>query len=116
MKGGSRTSANCEKLKPLAENEDFQQAFWKAKYEAKVRFADWLKQSSGVSVDPGTIFDSQIKRIHEYKRQLLNALRIVVLYNRLRENPASRDEAPDVPVRGQGRPGLPARQTHHQVH
>src|SRR6202041_3797116 len=48
---------------------------------------DWLKRSSGVSVDPGTIFDSQIKRIHEYKRQLLNALRIVIIYNRLRENP-----------------------------
>ncbi len=76
-----------EKLKPLAENEEFQLAFWKAKYQAKVRFADWLKQSSGVSLDPGSIFDSQIKRIHEYKRQLLNALRIVVFYNRLRANP-----------------------------
>jgi len=79
--------SQLEKLKPLAENEEFQQAFWKAKYEAKARFADWLKKSTGVSVHPGTIFDSQIKRIHEYKRQLLNALRIVVLYNRLRENP-----------------------------
>ena len=79
--------SQLEQLKPLAENEDFRQAFRKAKYQAKVRFADWLKRSSGVLVDPGTIFDSQIKRIHEYKRQLLNALRIVVLYNRLRENP-----------------------------
>ena len=43
--------------------------------------------TSGQSVDPDTIFDAQVKRIHEYKRQLLNALRIVVLYNRLRENP-----------------------------
>ena len=49
--------------------------------------ADWLKATSGQAVDPETIFDSQVKRIHEYKRQLLNALRIVVLYNRLRENP-----------------------------
>jgi len=79
--------SQLEKLKPHAENEDLRQAFWKAKYQAKVRFADWLKRSSGVSVDPGTIFDSQIKRIHEYKRQLLNVLSIVVLYNRLRENP-----------------------------
>ena len=47
----------------------------------------WLKSTSGQTVDPDTIFDCQIKRIHEYKRQLLNALRIVVLYNRLRENP-----------------------------
>jgi glycogen phosphorylase len=76
-----------ERLKPLAADRGFQTAFLKAKYDAKVRFAMWLKQSSGVAIDPGTIFDSQIKRIHEYKRQLLNALRIVVLYNRLRANP-----------------------------
>jgi starch phosphorylase len=54
---------------------------------AKLQFADWLKSTAGIAVDPDTIFDSQIKRIHEYKRQLLNALRIVVVYNRLRENP-----------------------------
>src|SRR6185436_3535489 len=53
----------------------------------KTQFADWLKATSGFTVDPDTIFDCQVKRIHEYKRQLLNALRIVVLYNRLRENP-----------------------------
>src|SRR5262249_22600821 len=57
-----------------------------AKREAKAAFASWLK-GSGQTVDPETIFDCQVKRIHEYKRQLLNALRIVVLYNRLRENP-----------------------------
>jgi starch phosphorylase len=53
----------------------------------KAQFADWLKATSGQTIDPDTIFDAQVKRIHEYKRQLLNALRIVVLYNRLRENP-----------------------------
>ena len=53
----------------------------------KSRFANWLKAATGQIVDPDSIFDCQIKRIHEYKRQLLNALRIVVLYNRLRENP-----------------------------
>jgi starch phosphorylase len=52
-----------------------------------VQFADWLKTSSGTLVDPDPIFDCQIKRIHEYKRQLLNVLRVVVLYNRLREQP-----------------------------
>src|SRR4029077_5705637 len=51
------------------------------------RFVDWLRASSGEIVDPDTIFDCQIKRIHEYKRQLLNVLHIVVLYNRLRDNP-----------------------------
>ena len=63
-----------------------------AKRQAKAEFAQWLKTTSGQTVDPDTIFDCQIKRIHEYKRQLLNALRIVVLYNRLRANPNLRME------------------------
>jgi starch phosphorylase len=75
------------KLAPLASDKSFRQAFRKAKQQAKSQFADWLKSSLGQTIDPQTIFDCQIKRIHEYKRQLLNALRIVVLYNRLRENP-----------------------------
>ena len=75
------------KLKPLADDKRFRADFLKAKREAKTQFADWLKSTTGQIVDPDTIFDCQVKRIHEYKRQLLNALRIVVLYNRLRENP-----------------------------
>ncbi len=75
------------KLKPLAGDKGFRDGFKKAKREAKSQFASWLKASSGQTVDPDTIFDCHVKRIHEYKRQLLNALRIVVLYNRLRENP-----------------------------
>jgi starch phosphorylase len=74
-------------LKPLAGQKAFRDDLLKAKREAKLRFVDWIKTASGQIVDPDTIFDSQVKRIHEYKRQLLNALRIVVLYNRLRENP-----------------------------
>jgi glycogen phosphorylase len=76
-----------KKLKPLADDKAFRGVFHKANREAKSAFADWLKSTSGQIVDPATIFDCQIKRIHEYKRQLLNALRIVVLYNRLRDNP-----------------------------
>jgi starch phosphorylase len=75
------------RLKRLAGDTSFQGAFFRAKREAKARFADWLRSSSGQTVDPGSIFDCQVKRIHEYKRQLLNALRIIVLYNRLRNNP-----------------------------
>lgn len=74
-------------LKPLAEDASFRERFLAAKRQAKRRFADWLKGTSGQVIDPETIIDCQVKRIHEYKRQLLNALRIVVLYNRLRENP-----------------------------
>jgi starch phosphorylase len=75
------------KLEPLAEDGALQQRFLAAKREAKVQFADWLRKTADVVVDPNTIFDCQVKRIHEYKRQLLNALRVVVLYNRLRANP-----------------------------
>src|SRR4030095_5721721 len=74
-------------LKPLAGDVGFGDAVRAAKRQAKVRFADWLSSTSGVNVDPDSIFDSQVKRIHEYKRQLLNGLRVVVLYNRLRQNP-----------------------------
>jgi starch phosphorylase len=74
-------------LQPLAGDKTFRGTFRQAKREAKSQFADWLKTTSGQKVDPETIFDSQVKRIHEYKRQLLNALRIVVLYNRLRDDP-----------------------------
>jgi starch phosphorylase len=79
--------AQLRKLVPLADDNGFRDEVRKAKREAKSRFADWLKAASGQTVDPDTIFDCQVKRIHEYKRQLLNALRIVVLYDRLRENP-----------------------------
>ncbi len=75
------------KLKPLADDKAFRDVFRNAARQTKARFADWLRSTSGQSVDPDAIFDCQIKRIHEYKRQLLNALRIIVLYNRLRENP-----------------------------
>jgi len=82
------------KLEPLADDRPFRAAIRRAKREAKVRFARWLKSATGQVVDPETIFDTHIKRIHEYKRQLLNALHIVVLYNRLREKPTH-----DVPPR-----------------
>jgi len=76
-----------KKLHPLADDTAFREVFLEAKRAAKLRFVDWVKTSCGETVDPETIFDCQVKRIHEYKRQLLNALRIIVLYNRLRANP-----------------------------
>jgi starch phosphorylase len=75
------------RLKPLASDPSFQKAFLSSKREAKLKFADWLKLTTGQLVDPDSIFDCQVKRIHEYKRQLLNALRVLVLYNQLRQNP-----------------------------
>jgi glycogen phosphorylase len=79
--------AQLSKLTRLADDQGFRDAFLQAKRKAKLQFADWLKETTRQAVDPDTIIDCQVKRIHEYKRQLLNALRIVVLYNRLRDNP-----------------------------
>src|SRR5262249_45871073 len=79
--------SELSKLKPFAGDKSFRNAVREAKRQAKLRFANWLKKTTGQVVDPNTIFDCQVKRIHEYKRQLLNALRIVVLYNRLQKNP-----------------------------
>jgi len=85
--GGLLTLANSTSLNHLPRTKAFVKRFLASKREAKAQFANWLKSTSGPTVDPGTIFDCQVKRIHEYKRQLLNALRIVIIYNRLRENP-----------------------------
>jgi starch phosphorylase len=81
-------------LVPLVDDTAFIAKFRRAKRAAKVRFADWLRATSGQVVDPESVFDCQIKRIHEYKRQLLNVLHVIVLYNRLREHPQ-----PDLPAR-----------------
>ena len=79
--------SELKRLKPLAEDGGFCASFLASKQEAKMGFAAWLRSTSGQKVDPDSIFDCQIKRIHEYKRQLLNALRVIVFYNRLRANP-----------------------------
>jgi starch phosphorylase len=87
---GEDWTTNLEELRrlgPLAADSNFRGEFLEAKRAAKVQFADWLKATSGVAVDPDSIFDCQVKRIHEYKRQLLNVLRVIVLYNRLRDQP-----------------------------
>ena len=79
--------SQLKKLVPLAGDPSFIDGFRRAKRAAKARFAVWLRLATGYPIDPDTIFDSQIKRIHEYKRQLLNVLHIIVLYNRLRDDP-----------------------------
>ena len=82
-----RDLSELSKLKVLTEDKGFRDDFRKAKRNSKRQFCDWLRWSTGQTVDPDSIFDCQVKRIHEYKRQFLNALRIVVLYNRLRRDP-----------------------------
>jgi glycogen/starch/alpha-glucan phosphorylases len=79
--------SQLSKLNAFTLDSAFRHDFLKAKRNAKRNFCDWFRWSTGQVLDPDAIFDCQVKRIHEYKRQLLNALRIIVLYNRLRENP-----------------------------
>jgi starch phosphorylase len=74
-------------LQAFTGDRNFRSEFMRAKRDAKRKFGDWFQWSTGQTLDPDSIFDAQVKRIHEYKRQLLNALRIVVLYNRMRTNP-----------------------------
>ena len=79
--------SQLSELRPFTEDKSFRRHFLLAKRHAKQEFCNWFRWSTGNIVDPDSIFDCHVKRIHEYKRQLLNALRIVVLYNRLRSNP-----------------------------
>jgi starch phosphorylase len=92
-KGWVTDMSLLRRLIPLADDAGFRDLFWKAKHDAKVRFATWLTSTTGHVVDPDTLFDCQIKRIHEYKRQLLNVLHVIMLYNRLR-NDAKLDVTP----------------------
>ena len=85
--GWIKDLSQLKHLKAIADDPGLHEAVLKAKREAKSQFANWLDRTIGLRLNPDSIFDSQIKRIHEYKRQMLNALRIVALYNRLRENP-----------------------------
>ncbi len=74
-------------LAVYAEDEKCQKEFMNIKYQNKVRLAAYIKEHNGVEVDPRSIFDVQVKRLHEYKRQLLNILHIMYLYNQLKMNP-----------------------------
>jgi glycogen phosphorylase len=72
------------KLTPLADDKDFRKAFRAVKQANKVRLATKIQSHTGITINPSSLFDVQIKRIHEYKRQLLNVLHVITLYNRIR--------------------------------
>ncbi len=75
------------RLKIYADDEKAQQEFMNIKYQNKVRLAEYIREHNGIEVDPRSIFDVQVKRLHEYKRQLLNILHVMYLYNQLKDNP-----------------------------
>ena len=76
-----------EKIAKLADDTQAQKEFMEIKYKNKVRLAKYIKEHNGIDVDPNSIFDVQVKRLHEYKRQLLNILHIMYLYNQIKEHP-----------------------------
>ena len=78
---------HLSKLKVYVDDEKCQQEFMNIKYQNKVRLAAYIKEHNGVEVDPRSIFDVQVKRLHEYKRQLLNILHVMYLYNEIKEHP-----------------------------
>ena len=79
--------SQIKKLAIYADDEKAQHEFMNIKYQNKVRLAKYIKEHNGVEVDPRSIFDVQVKRLHEYKRQLLNILHVMYLYNQIKEHP-----------------------------
>ena len=74
-------------LKKWVDDEEALKEFMSIKYENKVRLVKYIKEHNGIEVDPRSIFDVQVKRLHEYKRQLLNILHVMYLYNEIKEHP-----------------------------
>ncbi len=83
-KGWVKDVSKLEKLLPFADDKEFQQQFKAVKLKKKQELAAYIKEHNGIDVDPNSIFDVQVKRLHEYKRQLLNVLHILYLYNKLK--------------------------------
>ena len=79
--------SQISKLKTFVDDKKYQQEFMNIKYQNKLRLAEYIKEHNGIDVDPNSIFDVQVKRLHEYKRQLLNILHVMHLYSELKENP-----------------------------
>ena len=78
---------HIKKLELFAGDEKCQFEFMNIKYQNKLRLARYIKENNGIDVDPRSIFDVQVKRLHEYKRQLMNILHVMYLYNQLKDNP-----------------------------
>ena len=79
--------AAIKQLEPFADSPECRREFREIKFQNKLRLARYIKEHNGIDVDPNSIFDVQVKRLHEYKRQLMNILHVMHLYNQLKENP-----------------------------
>ena len=79
--------SQISKLKVFVDDEKCQQEFMNIKYQNKLRLAEYIREHNGVEINPRSIYDVQVKRLHEYKRQLMNILHVMYLYNQLKDNP-----------------------------
>ena len=86
-KGLDHRSVSDVRTEKWVDDEEALKEFMSIKYENKVRLAKYIKEHNGIEVDPRSIFDVQVKRLHEYKRQLLNILHVMYLYNEIKEHP-----------------------------
>lgn len=92
-------------LKQYAKDPAFQRAVAQVKQENKMKFAEQLEREYGVKINPSSMFDIQVKRIHEYKRQLLNCLHIITLYNRIKRDPTAKIVPRTIMIGGKAAPG-----------
>jgi starch phosphorylase len=100
-----RELGQLERLVPQADDAAFREQFWRAKHANKERLAAFVQERCGIRINPHSLFDVQIKRIHEYKRQLLKLLHVVVLYNRIRSHPGGAHLPRTVIFAGKAAPG-----------
>lgn len=94
-----------QKLKQYAKDPNFQRAVMKVKQENKLKLAQIIEKDYGIKVNIASLFDIQVKRIHEYKRQLLNCLHIITLYNRIKKNPSAKFTPRTIMIGGKAAPG-----------
>ena len=113
---GFTTSKSCASSSPSPTIPSFAREWRAIKHHNKQRLAAYIHQTLGIAVDPDSMFDVQVKRIHEYKRQHLNVLHILTLYKRIQHNPDIAMQPAHFHLRRQGRARLSHGQAHHQAH
>ena len=94
-----------QQLKPFADDPAFQRDVMRVKQDNKLKLANYLQELTGIAINPASLFDIQVKRIHEYKRQLLNILHVITMYNRIKKNPSAAIVPRTVMIGGKAAPG-----------
>ena len=97
--------SQLRRLEAFAKNENFVRTIYKVKQENKMKLAQFFEKEYKIKINPAAMFDMQVKRIHEYKRQLLNVLHVITLYNRIRRNPGGKFVPRVVMIGGKAAPG-----------